>query len=100
MLIEKYPLQILFVESLICLLTVLFSSQIISNPSIPYALIIILIYSLVTKKPIAYCKAQKDNNKYLYFGSYIIVICLGVILIWYLGYIGSSNIQKAIDANK
>jgi len=100
MLIEKYPLQILLIESLICLLIILFTSQIVSNPSVPYYLIIVFFYSFVAKKPIEYCKSQKNNNKFLYFRCYIIVLCLGAILMCYLGYVGELNVQKCIDTNK
>lgn len=97
MLVEKYPLQILFIESLICLLIILFTSQIVS---IPYYLIIVFVYSFMAKKPINYCKSQKNNNKFLYFGCYIIVLCLGAILMCYLGYVGELNVQRYIDTNK
>lgn len=103
MIIKKYPLQILFIESLICLLTFVFTAKFVSNPSAistPYYLIIVFIYSFVAKKPIEYCKSQKNNNKILYYGCYIIVLCLGAILMWYLGYIGELNVQKYINDKK
>jgi len=101
MFIKKYPLQILFIESLICLIICIFTSQIVSNPYTPaYYLIIVFFHSFVAKKPIEYCKSQKNNNKMLYFGCYIIVLCLCAILMWYLGYVGELNVQKYINANK
>lgn len=103
MIIKKYPLQLLFIYSLICLAAIIFISHIISNPSapaIPFYLIATFVYSFFAKRPINYCKSQKRNNKILYFGCYIIVLVFAAILMWFLGYVGELNLQKYIDTNK
>lgn len=103
MIIKKYPLQILFIESLICLLTFVIITQVTSKFSVistPCYLLIALFYSIVTKKPIEYCKLQKDNNKTLYLGSYTIVLSLSAILMWYLWYVGELNLQKYVNGIK
>lgn len=103
MIIKKYPLQLLFIQSMICLIAVIFISHGFSNPSAPttpFYLTIVFVYSFLSKKPIDYCKSQKSNNKTLYVGCYIIVLGFTAILMWYLGYVGELNVQKYINANK
>ncbi|MBC2578761.1 hypothetical protein [Clostridium sp. DJ247] len=97
MVIEKYPLQVLIIESL-CFL--LISLYIIHIGATPFYILLMGLYASIAKKPIEYCRAMKSSNKLQLFGCYVIVLFFAMSVIWYIEYLGELEIQRYINSHK
>lgn len=97
MIIEKYPLQVLIIESLCFLLISLYSIHVGATP---IYILFSWLYALIAKKPIEYCRIMKSGNKLQIFICYGIVLFFAIIVIWYIGYVGDLEIQRDINSHK